>query len=77
MSEKLTEKLQVLLTSEEVSQINWVILQDALQSNNKPQPVSAFIRQVIKEALKKKKIVRAIRNLDQRQKFLVTSTINQ
>ena len=55
MSEKLTEKLQVLLTSEEVSQINWVILQDALQSNNKPQPVSAFIRQVIKEALKKKK----------------------
>ena len=56
MSEKLTEKLQVLLTSEEVSQINWVILQDALQSNNKPQPVSAFIRHVIKEALKKKKI---------------------
>ena len=55
MSEKLTEKLKVLLTSEEVSQINWVILQDALQSNNKPQPVSAFIRQVIKEALKKKK----------------------
>ena len=56
MSEKLTEKLQVLLTSEEVSQLNWVILHDALQSNNKPQPVSAFIRQVIKEALKKKKI---------------------
>ena len=54
MSEKLTEKLQVLLTSEEVSQLNWVILNDALQSNNKPQPVSAFIRQVIKEALKKK-----------------------
>jgi len=56
MSEKLTEKLQVLLTSEEVSQLNWVILHDALQSNSKPQPVSAFIRQLIKEALKKKKI---------------------
>ena len=56
MSEKLTEKLQVLLTSEEVSQVNWVILHDALKSNKKPQPVSAFIRQVIKEALKKKKI---------------------
>ena len=56
MSEKLTEKLQVLLTSEEVSQLNRVILHDALQSKSKRQPVSAFIRQLIKEALKKKKI---------------------
>ena len=54
MSEKLTEKLQVLLTSEEVSQLNWVILNEALQNNNKPKPVSAFIRELIKEALKKK-----------------------
>tara|TARA_B100000497_G_scaffold105452_1_gene121733 strand:- start:425 stop:595 length:171 start_codon:yes stop_codon:yes gene_type:complete len=54
MSEKLTEKLQVLLTSEEVSQLNWVILNEALKNNNKPKPVSAFIRKLIKEALKKK-----------------------
>ena len=54
MSEKLSEKLQVLLTSEEVSQLNWVILNEALQNNNKPKPVSAFIRELIKEALKKK-----------------------
>ena len=55
MGEKLTEKLQVLLTSEEVSQINWVILNEALQKNNKPQPVSAFIRGAIQETLLRKK----------------------
>tara|TARA_Y100000385_G_C13041366_1_gene615428 strand:- start:44 stop:214 length:171 start_codon:yes stop_codon:yes gene_type:complete len=56
MSEKLTEKLQVLLTSEEVSQINWVILNEALNNNERPKPVSAFIRELIQKSLKQKKI---------------------
>ena len=56
MSEKLTEKLQVLLTSEEVSQINWVILNEALTNNRRPKPVSAFIRELIQDSLKQKKI---------------------
>ena len=56
MSEKLTEKLQVLLTSEEVSQINWVILNEALNNNKRQKPVSAFIRELIQKSLKQKKI---------------------
>ncbi|RZP04525.1 MAG: hypothetical protein EVA43_01690 [Flavobacteriales bacterium] len=58
MSEKLTEKLQVLLTSEEVSQINWVILNEALNNNKRPKPVSAFIRELIQKSLKQKKILK-------------------
>lgn len=55
MNTKLTEKLQVLLTSSEVNQINWVILNEALANNAKPKPVSAFIRELIQEELKRKK----------------------
>ena len=55
MNTKLTEKLQVLLTSSEVNQINWVILNEALDNNTKPKPISAFIRELIQEELKRKK----------------------
>ena len=44
---KLTKKLQVLLTETEVSQINRVILNDALENEARPISVSAFIRGLI------------------------------
>ena len=48
---KLTKKLQVLLTETEVSQINRVILNDALESESRPISVSAFIRELIQKEL--------------------------
>ena len=48
---KLTKKLQVLLTETEVSQINRVILNDALESESRPISVSAFNRELIQKEL--------------------------
>jgi len=53
---KLTRKLQVLLTEEEVSQINRIILNEALETETRPVSVSAFIRNLIKEDLGKRTI---------------------
>jgi hypothetical protein len=53
---KLTRKLQVLLTEEEVSQINRIILNEALDTETRPVSVSAFIRNLIKEDLGKRTI---------------------
>ena len=51
MSDKLTKKLQVLLTEEEVREVNRVILNDALETETRPISVSAFIRNLIQEEL--------------------------
>lgn len=51
---KLTKKLQVLLTETEVSQINRVILNDALENETRPVSVSAFIRGLIQDELSKR-----------------------
>lgn len=51
MSDKLTKKLQVLLTEDEVREVNRVILNDALESETRPISVSAFIRQLIQREL--------------------------
>tara|TARA_B100000963_G_scaffold41477_1_gene30820 strand:- start:5309 stop:5527 length:219 start_codon:yes stop_codon:yes gene_type:complete len=56
MSDKLTKKLQVLLTEDEVREVNRVILNDALQYEQRPISVSAFIRQLIKDELSKRSI---------------------
>ncbi len=53
---KLTKKLQVLLTETEVSQINRVILNAALESEARPVSVSAFIRELIQKELLSKTI---------------------
>jgi len=55
-NQKLTKKLQVLLTETEVSQINRVILNDALDSETRPISISAFIRNLIKRELETKTI---------------------
>ena len=48
---KLTNKLQVLLTEDEVSQVNRIILNDALEKEERPVSVSAFIRNLIQNEL--------------------------
>ena len=43
MSDKLTKKLQFLLTEEEVREVNRVILNDALDNERRPSSGSAFM----------------------------------
>jgi plasmid stability protein len=54
MSDKLTKKLQVLLTEDEVREVNRVILNDALDQERRPISVSAFIRNLIQDELLKR-----------------------
>ena len=56
MSEKLTKKLQVLLTEDEVREVNRVILNDALEQEQRPISVSAFIRNLIQDELSKRSV---------------------
>ena len=53
---KLTKKLQVLLTEDEVSSVNRVILNEALDTESRPISVSAWIRDLIKIELSIKSI---------------------
>ena len=56
MSDKLTKKLQVLLTEAEVRDVNRVILNEALEQEERPISVSAFIRNLIQDELSKKSV---------------------
>ena len=56
MSDKLTKKLQVLLTEEEVRSVNRVILNEALETEQRPVSVSAFIRNLIQDELSKRSV---------------------
>lgn len=47
-SNKLTKKLQVLLSEDEVSIINRIILNDAIEQGIRPISMSAFIRELIR-----------------------------
>lgn len=49
--DKLTKKLQVLLSEEEVTAINRIILNDAIEGGERPVSVSAFIRNVIRKEI--------------------------
>lgn len=51
MSTKLTRKLQVLLTDEEVQDLNVIILNDAIENGQRPMSVSAFIRELIRREI--------------------------
>lgn len=52
--DKLTKKLQVLLSEEEVSLINRIILNEAIENGERPVSISAFIREIIREEIDKK-----------------------
>jgi len=51
---KLTKKLQVLLSEDEVTLINRIILNKAIETGLRPISVSAFIREIIREEIEKK-----------------------
>lgn len=51
---KLTKKLQVLLTEDEVNQVNRIILNDALENEERPVSISAFIRILIQRELSRR-----------------------
>jgi len=53
---KLTKKLQVLLTEDEVASVNRCILNEALETETRPISVSAWIRDLIKKELKLRSI---------------------
>lgn len=48
---KLTKKLQVLLSEDEVSTLNRIILNDAIEEGIRPISMSAFIRDLIREEI--------------------------
>jgi hypothetical protein len=53
--DKLTKKLQVLLSEDEVTSINRLILNDAIESMARPVSVSAFIRDIIRNEIESRK----------------------
>ena len=52
--DKLTKKLQVLLSEDEVTMINRIILNEAIETGERPVSVSAFIRDIIRIEINKK-----------------------
>lgn len=48
---KLTKKLQVLLSEDEVATLNRIILNDAIEQGIRPISMSAFIRDLIREEI--------------------------
>ena len=53
--DKLTKKLQVLLSEGEVTSMNRLILNDAIEGGERPVSVSAFIRDIIRNEIELKK----------------------
>ena len=51
---KLTKKLQVLLSEEEVVVINRIILNEAISNGERPISTSAFIRRIIRNEIDRK-----------------------
>jgi len=52
--DKLTKKLQVLLSEGEVTSINRLILNEAIEHGERPVSVSAFIRDIIRKEIELK-----------------------
>jgi len=50
-TDKLTKKLQVLLSEDEVFILNRIILNDALENQERPISISAFIRELIRKEI--------------------------
>ena len=53
---KLTKKLQVLLTEDEVSSVNRCILNDAVETETRPVSGRSWIRDLIKKELSLKSV---------------------
>ena len=49
MSDNVTEKIQVLVSSQDMTLLNSLIMMDALHEGNKPVALSTFVRELIKD----------------------------
>ena len=54
MQPKLTRKLQVLFSDEEVEIIHSIILNDAIKNKTRPVSISAFIRDVVRSEIERR-----------------------
>jgi hypothetical protein len=45
----VTQKIQVLLTDDDMSKLNTILMLEALKNKDKPLPVSTFVRNLIKD----------------------------
>ncbi len=52
---KLIKKIQVLLTEPEFEELNQIMLYEALKYKVRPKSVSAFVRELIQQELKRYK----------------------
>jgi len=52
-NEQLSKKIQVLLSVDDYSGINNLLLRRALDKNKRPIPISAYVRELIQEDLNK------------------------
>jgi hypothetical protein len=50
---KLIKKIQVLLTEPEFEELNHIILSRAIKEKQRPKSVSAFVRELIQNEIKK------------------------
>tara|TARA_B100000287_G_scaffold332710_1_gene317789 strand:+ start:241 stop:480 length:240 start_codon:yes stop_codon:yes gene_type:complete len=63
MANKLTKKLQVLLSEETYLSINRIILDEAMKNEKRPISVSAFIRDLIEKEMTKYPTIQTWRNV--------------
>mgnify|MGYP001184400204 CR=1 FL=1 len=63
MANKLTKKLQVLLSEETYLSINRIILEEAISNEKRPISVSAFIRELIENEMSKYPSIKTWRNV--------------
>jgi hypothetical protein len=49
MSDNVTEKIQVLISPDDMRSLSSLIMIDAIQNGTRPIPLSTFVRNIIKE----------------------------
>jgi len=49
IKENLKEKIQVLLTPEDMQELNIIIMRKAINAKTRPEPISLYVRSLIKE----------------------------
>lgn len=51
MGEQLIEKIQVLISKEDLKELNIIILNNALDIGSRPEPLSTFVRNLLKREI--------------------------
>jgi hypothetical protein len=51
MGDQLTEKIQVLISKENLRELNNMILTNALDNGERPEPLSTFVRRLLQREL--------------------------